>query len=59
MQPVNRQIRHYIAFESKRPRPRNSCPKCNSLDVRKRRDIYDYICRRCGWIGEKVTKIEY
>lgn len=48
-----------MPFEAKKSRLRNSCPSCKSLDVRKRRDKYDYICRRCGWIGETVTNIEW
>lgn len=59
MMQVKREIRRYMPFEAKKPRLRNSCPICRSLDVKKRKDIYDYICHRCGWIGETITKIEY
>lgn len=56
---VKREKRRYIPFEAKKSRLRNVCPKCKSLDVRKRRDTYDYICHHCRWTGEKVIKIEY
>ena len=56
---VKREKRHYIAFEAKRSRLRNSCPRCGSLNVRKRRDVYNYACNRCGWEGESIIKIEY
>lgn len=56
---VRREKRRYIPFEAKRPRLRNSCPKCGSLGVRKRKETYDYICHRYGWTGETTTKIEY
>lgn len=59
IEQVRREKRYYRTFEAKRPRTRNSCPKCRSLNVRKRRDTYDYICYHCGWKGETVTKIEY
>ena len=56
---VNRKNRHYIPFESRKPRLRNSCPKCGSVNVRKRRTINNYVCYRCGWTGENALKIEY
>ena len=56
---VRREKRRYIPFEAKKSRLRNSCPKCGSINVRKRRDTYDYICHHCGWKGETTTKIEY
>lgn len=51
--------RRYRSFEAKKPRERNTCPKCGSLDVKKRRSTLDYKCGRCGWIGESVGKIEW
>jgi ribosomal protein L37AE/L43A len=56
---VIRERRHYRPFEARKPRLRSSCPKCGSLDVKKRRDTYNYICGRCGWKGETVAKIKY
>lgn len=56
---VRREKRRYIPFEAKKSRLRNSCPKCGSLNVKKRRDTYYYICHRCGWTGEKIIKIDY
>ena len=56
---VRREKRRYIPFEAKKSRLRNSCPKCGSISVRKRRDTFDYICQRCGWTGETIIKIEY
>lgn len=56
---VRREKRRYIPFEAKRSRLRNACPRCGSINVKKRKDLYDYICYRCGWKGETVTKIEY
>lgn len=51
--------RKYRSFEDKKPRERNVCKKCGSLDVKKRRSTLDYKCGRCGWIGESVGKIEW
>ena len=56
---VDREKRHYIPFEARRTRLRNACPKCGSVNVKKRRDTYDYTCQHCGWKGEGVIKIEY
>lgn len=56
---VRRDKRRYRPFESKKSRERNSCPVCGSVNVRKRRETYDYICYRCGWKGNAVIKIEY
>ena len=56
---VNRKTRRYIPFEAKKPRIRNSCPRCGSVNVRKIRDIYNYVCYRCGWEGIGIIKIEY
>lgn len=44
----------YRPFEAKRPRKRNVCPKCGSLNVRRRRSTMNYTCGRCGWVGESV-----
>lgn len=59
MMQVKKGRRRYIPFEAKKSRLRNSCPRCRSLNVKKRKETYDYICHRCGWIGEKVIKIDY
>lgn len=56
---VIRERRRYIPFEAKKPRLRNSCPRCGSLDVKKRRDTYDYICGHCRWTGESIVKVEH
>lgn len=51
--------RRYIPFENKRPRERKACPKCDSLNVKKRRSTYDYICGRCGWVGQGIKIVEH
>lgn len=56
---IKRERRHYKPFESKKPRPRNSCPKCGSINVRKRIHTRDYKCHHCGWNGENIAKTEY
>jgi predicted RNA-binding Zn-ribbon protein involved in translation (DUF1610 family) len=57
--PVIRERKNYKPFEIKKPRLRNSCPKCGSLDVKKRKDTYDYVCGRCRWEGEVIMKVYY
>ena len=49
--------RRYLAFEAKKPRERNACPKCGSMLVRKRVITKDYKCNVCGWIGVSVIKV--
>lgn len=56
---IIRKRKRYKPFELRKPRLRNSCPKCGSLDVKKKRGNYNYKCGRCGWEGESVTKIIY
>lgn len=56
---VKRERRSYRPFEAKKPRLRNACPKCKSLNVKKRRDTYDYVCNRCKWEGTTVIKVDY
>jgi ribosomal protein S27AE len=56
---VIRERKRYKPFEARKPRLRNSCPKCGSLDVAKRRDTYDYVCGRCKWKGNTVMKVYY
>lgn len=56
---VRREKRRYIPFEAKKPRLRNSCPRCGSLNVKKRRDTYNYVCHRCQWEGNTVIKVDY
>jgi len=46
-----------VPFESKKPRERSACPKCNSILVKKRRRTNDYICDKCKWEGVTVIKI--
>jgi ribosomal protein L37AE/L43A len=58
-QPVRTVKRYYRPFELKKPRWRTVCPKCDSLNIRKRIMFRDYICERCGWIGTSPKKKEY
>jgi len=56
---VIRERRHFKPFEVRKPRLRNSCPSCGSLDVKKKRNTYDYECGRCRWKGSTIKKIYY
>ena len=49
--------RRYIPFETKQPRERSACPKCESVFVKKRVRTHDYICKHCGWEGNAIKKI--
>jgi ribosomal protein L37AE/L43A len=49
--------RRYIPFEARRPRERSSCPKCESVDVKKRVRTHDYVCNACGWEGDAIRKV--
>ncbi len=54
-----RRKRVYRPFDSREPRQRNACPRCNSVSISMRSTTRDYVCDRCGWTGKVVVKIEY
>lgn len=37
-------------------RPRNTCPNCGSLSLRKKVMIGSYVCERCDWHGRMPVK---
>jgi ribosomal protein L37AE/L43A len=45
--------------ESKKPRIRNACPACQSINLTMRTTKKIYVCERCGWKGKNIIKIEY
>lgn len=49
--------RKYMIGISPKPRERNVCPVCNSLDVIKRKTTQDYYCHNCRWRGKSIIKI--
>ena len=54
---VKKYSKRRIPFESKKPRERSACPKCNSILVKKRRRTNDYICDKCKWEGVTIKKV--
>lgn len=53
---VDRKHLGYISFEAKKPRKRNICPDCESLNIQKRVTTGDYKCWRCGWRGTIIKR---
>ena len=46
-----------ICAESRKPRQRSACPKCDSVLVKKRRRTNDYVCSKCKWEGSSDKKV--
>ena len=54
---IKRKVKRLIPFESRKPRERSACPKCNSILVKKRHRTKDYVCDVCKWEGVTVKKV--
>ncbi len=53
---IQRRKKKYMPFEIRKPRERCVCPRCDSLNVRRRHYTHDYICYNCGWSGKTIKK---
>ncbi len=53
---TKRRKKKYMPFEVKKLRKRCVCPRCDSLNVRKRRYTQDYVCYNCQWVGKEIKR---
>jgi ribosomal protein L37AE/L43A len=53
---IKKIVRRYVS-KCRKPRERSACPMCDSLLVKRRKRVHDYICRSCGWEGVAIKKV--